>query len=303
MIFSLIFSTAKLALKSILLAFARLIPSREGEKLVVKFKLVNYSTDLAEKGVKFKNNEYGNCRIFDVDFVDGCLIIPKLVVKSHSEAIFLNLLAYERHCASDPRFVSDYMALMECLINSSNDVDLLCQCGIFENLSHDKGEITKLFDMPKDNFIVINQNKFVCSKIFQWIDDHCRHPWTRFMLKLSQWMTTLCDKYFRILSDLSLSTRTCCCPYFQIPQLMSCEVAQSQKPTLAGKANHNQCGSLEEEQDRCEVGSSSSGKMVHCMNSPMQIELRFMKAKLINELDGALSSLPLALLIILFLMT
>ncbi|KAK6929622.1 Protein of unknown function DUF247, plant [Dillenia turbinata] len=211
MIFSLIFRIAKWALKSLLLAFARPIPSRGGEDSVVKFKLVNCSKDLAEKGVKFKKNEYENCRIIDVGFADGCLIIPTLVVKSHSEAIFLNLLAYERHCASGPKVVSDYMALMDCLIDSSKDVDLLCQRGIFENLSRDKGEITKLFDRPKDNFIVINQNTFVYREIFQLIDDHCRHPWTRFVVKLSHCMSTLNDKYFGILSGLAVLIDLTCC--------------------------------------------------------------------------------------------
>ncbi|KAK6929623.1 Protein of unknown function DUF247, plant [Dillenia turbinata] len=191
MIFSLIYLIAKLAIKSLVLAFAAPVPSRE------HFELISCSIDLADKGVKFKKNEYGNCRLFDVDFVDGCLIIPTLVVKSHSEAIFLNLLAYERHCASgDQKLVSDYMALMDCLIDSPKDVDLLCQCGIFENLSRDKGEIAKLFDRPKDNFIVINRNKFVYRDIFHRIDIHCRHPWTRFVVKLRQWMANLRDKYF-----------------------------------------------------------------------------------------------------------
>ncbi|KAK6929626.1 Protein of unknown function DUF247, plant [Dillenia turbinata] len=189
MIFSRIFN-------SLLLPFARPIPSPEREEPLLKFKLVNCSTDLAEKGVKFRMNEYGNCRLFDVVFADGYLIIPKLVVKSHSEAIFLNLLAHERHFVSDDKVVSDYMALMDCLIDSPKDVDLLCRCGIFENLSRDKGDITKLFDRPKDNFIVINQNKFVYREIFQRIDDHCRHPWTRFVVKLSGWMANLWDKYF-----------------------------------------------------------------------------------------------------------
>ncbi|KAK6929627.1 Protein of unknown function DUF247, plant [Dillenia turbinata] len=196
MIFSLIFLFAWRARKSLLMAFARPIPNLEGKEAVVNFKLVNCSTVLAENGVKFRKNENGNCGLFDVDFSDGCMTIPTLVVKRHSEAIFLNLLAYERHCVSGHKVVSDYMALMDCLIDSKKDVDLLCRCGIFENLSRDKEEITKLFDRPKDNFIVIERNKFVYREIFQQIDDHCGHPWTRFVVKLSRWMANFRDKYF-----------------------------------------------------------------------------------------------------------
>ncbi|KAK6914238.1 Protein of unknown function DUF247, plant [Dillenia turbinata] len=183
-----------------------------------EFELISCSTSLREKGVKFRKrrltdekrtpttpmqevdkekNEKGS--LFDVEFSfdDGTLRVPTLTINNNTKAVFLNLLAYERYCRpDDPKYVRDYMALMDCLIDSSYDVRILCKEGIFENSSRDNKEIIKLFDRPKDDFIIIDPKDFVYRKTFQSINSYCNQCWTHFVVAWSKWMFKLRTKYF-----------------------------------------------------------------------------------------------------------
>ncbi|KAK6914241.1 Protein of unknown function DUF247, plant [Dillenia turbinata] len=139
--------------------------------------------------------------LFDVEFSfdDGTLTVPTLTINSNTKAIFLNLLAYERYCRprpGDKKYVRDYMALMDCLIDSSDDVKILCKHGIFENSSRDNEEITKLFDRPKDDFIIIDPKNFVYKETFKSINCYCNQRWTYFVVTWSKWMAKLRAKYF-----------------------------------------------------------------------------------------------------------
>ncbi|KAK6914236.1 Protein of unknown function DUF247, plant [Dillenia turbinata] len=174
-----------------------------------EFGLISCSTDLLEKGVKFRKRvtdekgtpptrkiEVGKERnkkssLFDVEFSfdDGTLTVPTLTINTNTKAVFLNLLAYERYRRpEDPKYVRDYMALMDCLIDSSDDVKILCKHGIFENQSQSNEEITKLFDRSNDDFIIIDPRKFIYVNTFREINYYCDHhpvvTWSKWMAKL-----------------------------------------------------------------------------------------------------------------------
>ncbi|KAK6914235.1 Protein of unknown function DUF247, plant [Dillenia turbinata] len=160
-----------------------------------QFKLISCSTSLLEKGVKFRKRDEWTS-LFDVEFEDGTLIMPTLTINSNTKAVLLNLLAYERYRHDDRKYVRDYMALMDCLIDSSHDVQILCDHGIFVNSSPDNDEITKLFDKPKDDFIMIDPNNFIYRETFQNMNSYCNQRWTRLVATWSRWMAKLRTKYF-----------------------------------------------------------------------------------------------------------
>ncbi|KAK6914239.1 Protein of unknown function DUF247, plant [Dillenia turbinata] len=165
-----------------------------------EFKLISCSTSLLEKGVKFKGKTFGNqYTLFDVKFTfeEGTLEMSPLTINTNTKAVFLNLLACERYCRpSDQKYVRDYMALIDCLVDSSDDVEILRKHGIFENSSQDNEEITKLFDRPKDDFINIDPKNFVYLETFQTVNSYCDNCWTHFVVTRSKWMAKLRAKYF-----------------------------------------------------------------------------------------------------------
>ncbi|KAK6914243.1 Protein of unknown function DUF247, plant [Dillenia turbinata] len=174
------------------------IPSVPEQKLKIGRtsirELIDCSTELQEKGVKFKA---ANGRsLLDIKFENGVIEVPPLIVNNYTETIFQNLIAYERHCPEgNPKYVSDYIAVMDCLINSTKDVELLCKHGIIQNWLSDDQAITSIFNRPADNFIAFG-NECIYAGLFDSVNEYCLHPGTQFKAQWAKWMANLMDNYF-----------------------------------------------------------------------------------------------------------
>ncbi|KAF3443651.1 hypothetical protein FNV43_RR13341 [Rhamnella rubrinervis] len=84
-------------------------------------------TELCRAGVKFKVIESSKS-LLDVCFSNGILQIPKWMITDDTEVIFKNLIAFEQcHCRYDKRCISHFGRLIDYLVNTSEDVDLLVE--------------------------------------------------------------------------------------------------------------------------------------------------------------------------------
>lgn len=106
--------------------------------------LIPSATKLHEAGVKFKVSS-SKC-LLDIRFTGSELQIPKLNLEDDSETFFRNLLAFEVcHCDSET-YVTDYIDLMDGLINTPADVELLVQNGIITNCLGENVAVSALFN-------------------------------------------------------------------------------------------------------------------------------------------------------------
>lgn len=108
--------------------------------------LIPSVTKLHEAGVKFKMSS-SKC-LLDIRFTKGELEIPKVKVEDDSESFFRNLLAFEVcHCDSNHEtYVTYYIDLMDGLIDTPADVDLLVHSGIIDNCIGDSIKVSTLFN-------------------------------------------------------------------------------------------------------------------------------------------------------------
>ncbi|KAK4405776.1 hypothetical protein Sango_0584100 [Sesamum angolense] len=98
-----------------------------------KWENINSISGLREAGIKFKRAKDDD-NLMDIKFVNGVLRIPQLIIYDETESQLMNLIAYEQYMSDgERRYFSDYTFFMHCLINTSNDVELLRSCGIIEN--------------------------------------------------------------------------------------------------------------------------------------------------------------------------
>ncbi|XP_030467273.1 UPF0481 protein At3g47200-like [Syzygium oleosum] len=100
-------------------------------KWAKNFELTRSAKELHEAGVKFRQVE-GTSSVLDVIFKDGTLEMPRLVVHEWTEVYFRNMIAYEQ-CHHEYKYISSYAVLMDGLIDTSKDIDILIRCGILEN--------------------------------------------------------------------------------------------------------------------------------------------------------------------------
>ncbi|WRX29183.1 Protein of unknown function DUF247 [Theobroma cacao] len=79
--------------------------------------------------------------------------IPTFVVDDDTERLFRNLIAYELY-EEGSTYVIDYVTLMDNLINSSKDVQLLRFSDIIENMLGDDEAVAKMLNKLRDHVIL-----------------------------------------------------------------------------------------------------------------------------------------------------
>ncbi|GMY13125.1 UPF0481 protein At3g47200-like [Fagus crenata] len=89
------------------------------------------ATSLVEAGVKFRR--VNSKSILDIRFKDGVLEIPPLKIDELTETYFRNLISFEQcYPNCEGRFTS-YAVLIDNLINTTKDVEILCENKIIDN--------------------------------------------------------------------------------------------------------------------------------------------------------------------------
>ncbi|KAF8015763.1 hypothetical protein BT93_H1332 [Corymbia citriodora subsp. variegata] len=131
------------------------------------------ATELRESGVSFKAAQGSGLSGFK--FGNGTLEIPFLRVDDETESRLRNLVAYEQHRQSKGiNYFTDYVVFMDCLINTSNDVKVLCRKGIIKNYLDDDEAVVQMFNKICDHVAIYN---FYYSEIFLKVNAYC-DVWT-----------------------------------------------------------------------------------------------------------------------------
>ncbi|CAO2043971.1 unnamed protein product [Urochloa humidicola] len=149
-----------------------------------------------EAGVKFKKREYDKLdphSLLDIQFNNGTMRIPCIVVDDYTGTLFRNLIAFEQTC---PQFGDDftaYIVFLSQLVSMPEDVTLLAQREIIVHHLDSDESVSDLFTMlSKDVVFDFNGNyylKFLCqameahyqSRINRWMAwlwvNHFSNPW------------------------------------------------------------------------------------------------------------------------------
>ncbi|KAB8726144.1 hypothetical protein FH972_026417 [Carpinus fangiana] len=152
---------------------------------VVEWNSIPSATKLQEAGVKLRKLEGVN--LFDIKFNNGVMEIPPLNIEDRSESLFRNLIAYEEYSRSNHHnYVTDYVSVMDYLINSPKDVELLRQRGIIENWLGDDEAVSTMFNKLGD---CVGVSNLCYAQIFRDVNKHCRR-------RQNVWVAKLRHNYF-----------------------------------------------------------------------------------------------------------
>lgn len=106
--------------------------------------LYHSAVGLQEVGIQFKNRQ--DCDLLDIDFKDGYLEIPPLLINNGSVPMFLNFVAYEQcHDKAKP-FFSNYFVFFDGLVNFYADVKILRTNGIMDHALGSDQEVAALLN-------------------------------------------------------------------------------------------------------------------------------------------------------------
>ncbi|CAI0458691.1 unnamed protein product [Linum tenue] len=163
----------------------RKIPQQD-KRLKAGCKRIVCATKLRQAGVKLRSAVEGGGRqtFLNVQFKDGTLFIPTMEAEDSMESLLRNLIAYEQlRPRNQPSYVTYYMTLMDCLIDTRADVELLCQCGIISNHLGEDETVATLFKRL-GNQVVVHHGYFTYSDVFEKVNKHCGKKWYRWVAKL-----------------------------------------------------------------------------------------------------------------------
>uniref|UniRef100_A0A6N2M6E6 Uncharacterized protein n=1 Tax=Salix viminalis TaxID=40686 RepID=A0A6N2M6E6_SALVM len=162
------------------------LPS-ESEAENTEFEFIRSAKELKEAGIRF-GKQAGSYGLFQgVHFEKGMIKIPCLTVVDQTESLFRNLIAYEQCSQRQHLYVTDYITLMDCLINTREDVQILRHCGIIVNGLGDDEMVCNLFNKLCTN--IIRSNRFYYAQLFEQVEKHCAR-------RRNVWLAKLWRNYF-----------------------------------------------------------------------------------------------------------
>ncbi|XP_010259810.1 PREDICTED: UPF0481 protein At3g47200-like [Nelumbo nucifera] len=139
--------------------------SRSNSHLDKQLQRFPSARKLFDAGIALKSVR--NKRWLSISFANGFLRIPRITIDDTTKSLLQNLIAFEKyHRDSFQMHIADYVMLMDRLIVTSEDVEVLENCGIIRNMAGDNRSIVSFF-----NAIGKEVNSFCMGLHFQ---DLCR---------------------------------------------------------------------------------------------------------------------------------
>jgi hypothetical protein len=137
-------------------------------------KLKYSATMLHRAGLKFEATE--NSCVLDINFVNGVLKMPRFEVNQSFEYVTRNLMAYEQCHYPYSTYICNYFMLMDHLINTEEDVDLLVKVGVIDNWLGNNAMvadlINRLCEQISEFFTCYHD---LCVDLNAYYDNRCNH--------------------------------------------------------------------------------------------------------------------------------
>lgn len=129
---------------------------------------------LKEAGIQFKRVR--SRPMLDIRFRNGVLEVPSLSIHETTESLFRNLIAYEQCCSHYSTFAS-YAKLMDDLIDTVEDIEILSKSGVICN-SLNPEDATQVFNLLcRDTYI--GHGHFHYADIYRDVNSYCMRLWPR----------------------------------------------------------------------------------------------------------------------------
>ncbi|KAI9124914.1 hypothetical protein K1719_004241 [Acacia pycnantha] len=139
--------------------------------------LSNNASALQEAGIKLKirtDDSMSSC-LLDLKFSGHNLEIPQIYVHGETECMFRNMIALEQCHYPHTCYITDYAIVMDTLIDTSKDVDLLIQKEIINAWSPDSNVVAKIFNGLPGYAVQRNFNSEYLD-IWKGLNDYCQNP-------------------------------------------------------------------------------------------------------------------------------
>ncbi|KAI9178592.1 hypothetical protein LWI28_028284 [Acer negundo] len=124
-------------------------------------------------GIKFK--KVAPDTILDIRFSNGCLEIPPLLVQETTETVFRNLISLEQCLPDCPPIITSYAKLMDNLIDTPEDVEILSDHDVLDNWLNPE-DATQFFNKLYNDAYV---KTFYYHDVCQQVNSYSKRWWPK----------------------------------------------------------------------------------------------------------------------------
>ncbi|KAJ3683530.1 hypothetical protein LUZ60_013757 [Juncus effusus] len=145
-------------------------------------KVIPCASSLREAGVKFKRKKKPD-NMFHVTFEEGILELPSVLIDNSRKRLFLNLIAFEQSDRSTEKNLTSFATLMDMLINTPSDIEILEECDILHNMLPSAEEAASFFNQICE-CATLDYDDHYLAGLFYRVRDYCDSTWHRNRAKL-----------------------------------------------------------------------------------------------------------------------
>ncbi|KAK9290079.1 hypothetical protein L1049_008243 [Liquidambar formosana] len=136
--------------------------------------IIHCVSKLRRAGIKLQSVKADT--FLTVKFRHGVIEMPTITVDEFTSTFLLNCVAFEQchsHCSNH---ITTYATLLDCLINTSKDVEYLCDRNIIENYFGTDGDVAHFINgLGKE--VAFDINRCYLSKLFNDVHHYYRNSW------------------------------------------------------------------------------------------------------------------------------
>ncbi|PON93748.1 hypothetical protein TorRG33x02_104510 [Trema orientale] len=141
------------------------------------WKQMPTATNLQEAGIKLeKATTSPPSNILDIKFDNGVLQIPQLLVQDVTESLLRNLICFEQCLPHCEEVITSYAVLLDNLINTTKDMEILCKSEIIDNLMDIEGATIFFNRIFNDT----NMLHFYYLPLVDEVNKYCQRRWPRY---------------------------------------------------------------------------------------------------------------------------
>ncbi|KAJ6314829.1 hypothetical protein OIU78_018337 [Salix suchowensis] len=159
--------------------------SGKDEDVETGWEPIPSATDLVDAGIELKVSDSEHRSILDIKFKNGSLEMPSLLIQETTEVIIRNLISYEQCSPQCDDRITSYAVLLDSLINTTKDMDILSRSRIITNWLNPE-EATQFFNkLYHDAFL----KKYYYQKLHRDVNKYYRR-------RCPRWRALLMRNYF-----------------------------------------------------------------------------------------------------------
>ncbi|XP_038708580.1 UPF0481 protein At3g47200-like [Tripterygium wilfordii] len=143
------------------------------------WEFIHSATSLRQAGVVFQKNTTND--LFDLQFHNGTFKIPPLRIHGSTDTLFRNLVAFEQCHQDNKQYITSYIMLMDRLIDTTNDVELLQQKRIIDNALGGGDDVSNMLNNICKQIVL---KEFYFAGLCNQINAYTKSPWHRYKATL-----------------------------------------------------------------------------------------------------------------------